>query len=112
MNIKTAKYIRQNRVCAENIFRDWREFLSVLYESNDRVDMIVWFDFIKISEQSESLGGGGYRDTQNPDYMWAETPLFEVGLDDKPLEYIAEYIDSVMSEYANHDLYPAFYIKE
>lgn len=112
MNIKTAEYIKQNRVCGENIFRNWREFLNVLYENGDRADIIVWFDYCKVTEQHKSLGGGGYRDTQNPEYMWAETQIFENGFGDKSLEEILEYIESVRNEHREYDLYPSFYIKE
>lgn len=112
MNIKTVEYIKQNRVCGEEIFRDWREFLNVLYENGDRVVMIVWFEYCKISEQYKPLGGGGYRDVQNPGYMWAETQIFETGFEDKSLEEILKYIEGVRNEYREYDLYPSFYLEE
>lgn len=112
MNTEIAEYIRQNRTCGENIFLDWKEFLNVLYKNGGRVDMIVWFDYCKLSEQEKSLGSGGYRDTRNPGFMWAETQIYEVGLANRSIEEISEYIERVRNEYPEHELYPSFYPEE
>lgn len=89
--MKTAinEYIEQNKLCSEYIFSDYKEFLELLLANDGAVEMIVWYDYCKIEEQSESLGAGGYIDKKNNDYMWAETQIYENGF-----------------------LYPAFYIAE
>lgn len=112
MNISTAEYIKKNRVCGENIFRDEMAFLNVLFNNGDRVKMIVWFEYCAISEQKNSLGSGGYRDAANPGFMWAETQLFEVGLENRTLGELSEYIERVRAEYSGHELYPSFYLEE
>lgn len=69
MTDKLSEYIQQNQLCTEGIFRNWEEFLKLLYESGGRVEAILWFDYCKIEEQTSSLGCGGYRDVQNEGYM-------------------------------------------
>jgi len=41
--------------------------------------MIVWFDYCKIENQSESLGAGGHIDKRDNAYMWSETQIYEIG---------------------------------
>lgn len=112
MNSEVSRYIAENKVCAELIFRDSKEFLNVLFANGGKVEGIVWFDYCKISEQNKSLGGGGYADKQNSGYMWAETQIFEYPLADKSLNEILEYMDGVRREYSAYDLYPSFDITE
>lgn len=45
--------------------------------------MIVWFEYIEISQQRNSLGYGGYKDVQNEGYMWAETMIYDSELKEK-----------------------------
>lgn len=112
MNSVLQAYIAENKVCSELIFRDPKEFLTVLFANGGKVEGIVWFDYCKISEQDKSLGGGGYVDKQNSSYMWAETQIYEYPLTDKSHEEILEYMDSVRREYSAYDLYPSFDITE
>lgn len=71
-----------------------------------------WFDYCKIANQSESLGAGGYIDKRDNDYMWAETQIYEIGLDNKTLSEILQYIEDIKNTYQDYKLYPAFYIAE
>ena len=112
MNDELSRYIAENKVCSELIFRDPKKFLDVLFANGGKVEGIVWFDYCKISEQGKSLGSGGYIDKQNSGYMWAETQIFEYPLTDKSLEEVLEYMDGVRREYNVYDLYPSFDITE
>ena len=56
MNGTIEKYIDSHKVCSEYIFRDWTEFLTILFSNGGRVEAILWFDYCKISEQNNSLG--------------------------------------------------------
>lgn len=112
MNSEISRYIAENKVCTELIFRNPKEFLAALFANGGRVEGIVWFDYCKISEQDKSLGGGGYVDKQNSGYMWAETQVYEYPLTDKSLNDILKYMDSVRREYSAYDLYPSFDITE
>ena len=105
------KYIEKNKLCSELLFSDWKEFLDLLYLQGGYVESILWFEYVKISEQSKSIGSGGYIDKINPDYMYAETHIFEQGFDDKSLSEIDEYIHSILLEYPNNKLIPSFFIK-
>ncbi len=111
MNEKLNKYFDEHKVCNAYIFRNWEEFLQMLFENNGRVKMIVWYDYCKIVEQHKSLGSGGYRDLQDADYMWAETPLYETELNEKSLDEILDYISAIKKQYSKYDLYPEFYVQ-
>ena len=104
------KYIDNHKVCGDNIFNNEMEFLNVLYSYQGKVEVIVWFEYCKISEQEKSLGGGGWIDKQNPEYMWAETPIYEVDFQDKTLNEVLDYIKRIRSEYPRRKMYPAFYL--
>lgn len=93
------KYIEKYKVCGDYIFKDEKEFLNVLYSNQGRVEMIVWFEYCKTAEQRDSLGGGGWIDRQNPEYMWAETPIYETGFENKTLSEVLDYINHIRSEY-------------
>lgn len=112
MNKVLENYIEQNKVCTELLFRDWVNFLNMLFENNGRIESILWFDYCKISEQDSSLGNGGYRDTKNPEYMWAETLIYENGFENYSLEKIVDYISKIRNKYSEHNLYPLFYLVE
>ncbi len=99
-------------MCTECIFKDYREFLEILFGNGGAVSMIVWFDYCKIDNQSESLGAGGYIDKENNSYMWAETQIYEYGFEKKSLKEVLEYIEAITKEYLEHNLYPAFYLAE
>ncbi len=99
-------------MCSEYLFTDWKEFLDLLYAQGGSVESILWFEYIKISEQKKSIGAGGYKDKFHPDYMYAETQIFEKDLEHKSIYEIKEYIKSVFEEYPNNKLMPLFYITE
>ena len=65
------------------------------------------------------MGSGGYTDPDNPAYMYAETQLFECGLETKTLQEIIEYIRNVKAsglrygnKYVSHELVPSFFMDE
>lgn len=112
MNTNVRQYIQKHKVTTANalIFRDWEEFLNILYQNNGRISMIVWYEYCRINEQQ--LGMGGYIDEENKGYMWAETLIYEENLQEKTLNEILEYISEVRKEYSDYDLYPEFYLQE
>ena len=111
MTDRIVSYIEKHKVCSELIFRDWKGFLTTLFENDGKVEAILWFDYCKISEQEKSLGGGGYRDPLQNGYMWAETPIYENELNNKSLNEILEYIEKTREKYHEYNLYPCFYIQ-
>ena len=106
------EYIELNKLCSEYLFADWLGFLTVLYENNGRVEAILWFEHILICRQKESLGAGGYLDKQNPEYMYAETQIYENGFEKKSFEEVKDYILATLKKYPGNNLVPAFYITE
>ena len=111
MNSTIETYIDSHKVCNELIFRDWTAFLTTLFENSGKVEAILWFDHCKISEQEKSLGGGGYTDSLQNGYMWAETQIYETNLSNKSLKEILDYIEKTRKEFHKYDLYPCFYIQ-
>lgn len=105
------KYIKEHQLCAEYIFADWEAFLDLLYEHSGRVDSILWFEHVRIIDQKDSLGAGGYRDQADPEYMYAETPMHD-GMESKSLSEVKEYIQATLAAYSNHVLIPSFYIDD
>ena len=103
------EYIEQNKVCSAFIFRDWNAFLDILFEGGGSVKEILWFEYVLIDRQMESLGGGGYRDSANPDYVWAETMIYDKGLEQKSLSEIKEHIDRTIKSHIPHRLVPCFF---
>lgn len=110
MDRYVEQYIQKYKIskCNALIFRDWEKFLHILYRNNGRVEMIIWYEYCMINEQQ--IGMGGYTDSENKDFMWAETRLFETDLQEKSMNEILEYILKVKKEYSNIDLYPEFYL--
>lgn len=107
---KVKQYIEAHKLCSENLFYDWEQFLELLFAQGGKVAAILWFEHILITEQVNSLGGGGYRDQENPDYMFAETYIFDSNMENKSLSDIKEYIQSILASYPNHKLLPSFFI--
>lgn len=101
-------YISNNYVCSELIFREWEDFLDILFDSGGRVKEILWFEYVQIDRQKESLGCGGYLDHQNPDFMWAETMIHDQNLENKSLSTIKEHINDVKCAHLPHTLVPCF----
>ena len=109
---KVKAYISNHQLCPEYLFDDWVEFLELLYEEGGYVESILWFEHVRIIDQKDSLGGGGYRDKTNPEYMYAETFLYEDNMESKSLSEVKKQIESTLTSYPNNKLIPAFYIAE
>lgn len=45
------EYIQKNKKANALIFRAWEECLHILYKSDRRVEMIVWYEYCRINEQ-------------------------------------------------------------
>ncbi|MBO4697191.1 MAG: hypothetical protein J5643_07940 [Lachnospiraceae bacterium] len=104
------KYIEEHAFCSELIFRDWEEFLNILYANGRNVSAVLWWDYCRIEKQADSLGSGGYKDPKNPGYMYAETQFYEDGFETMTLPEILEYIQSMRAKYPDADLVPSFYL--
>jgi hypothetical protein len=105
-------YIEDNKLCLDYLFADWEEFLEILYTEGGCVESILWFEYIKINKHKQSIGSGGYKDKSNPEYMYAETQIFDEDFENKSLYEIKEYIKSIIENYPNNKLMPSFYISE
>ena len=105
---KVLQYIEEHRLCREFLFDDWPGFLELLYEQGGCVESVLWFEHVLITEQKNSLGGGGYVDKTDAKYMYAETYLCNNNLKNKTLDEVKEYIESVISAYPEHKLIPSF----
>ena len=105
-------YIEKHKVCSDYIFPDWKEFLELLYSQGGCAEAILWFEHVRIDEQIDSLGGGGYKDAANPAYMYAETYIYEGGMANKNLPEIEEYIESVIRSHPYNHLMPSFLLAE
>ena len=110
MDGNLAQYIQKHKISKSSalIFRDWGQFLHTLYQNNSRVEMIIWYEYCKINEQQ--IGMGGYIDTENQGFMWAETQLFKTDLQEKSLDDLLAYISEIRNQYSGYNLYPEFYI--
>ena len=106
------EYIEKNKLCADYIFSDWKEFLELLYSQGSCVESILWFEYVRIDEQRNSLGGGGYQDATNPEFMYAETYIHDDSMENKTLSEITEYIETVIASYPHNRLIPSFFITE
>ena len=104
-------YIKNNKLCSDDIYRNYKEFLKVLYDNGGKVTDILWFDYCKINEQGKSLGSGGFIDKENEDYMWTETQMWDDKLDNKSLNELLDYIDMIIKKYPKNNLVPSFYYK-
>ncbi len=112
-------YIDTHAFCSEYLFRDWESFLDLLYAEGGRISSILWWDHCRKSQQRESVGSGGYKDPDNDAFLYAETQLYQDGLETKTLEEIKEYIEQQRktglqygSRYKSHDLAPSFRLAE
>ncbi len=103
------KYIEQNKVCSDLIFRDWDEFLDLLFSCGGFVNEIIWFEYVLQEKVKDSLGGGGWGDKTNPAYMWAETMIYDKDLGGKSLLEIKEHINSTIETYLPRILVPCFF---
>ena len=71
------------------------------------------------SQQSNSVGSGGFADPENDSFVYAETQLYKDGLEMNTLEEIKEYINQTRktgfqygNKYRSHDLVPSFYLSD
>ena len=118
-SINVKEYISKHTFCSEYLFKDWESFLDLLYAEGGRISSILWWDHCLKSQQLESVGSGGYSDPDNDEFMYAETQLFQNGLETKTLNEIKEYINRQRKEglhygnkYKSHDLVPSFYLSD
>lgn len=70
--------------------------------------MIIWYEYCRINEQQ--IGMGGYKDTLNHGYMWAETHFYKTDIQDESLNEVIEYINQMRDKYSRYNLYPEFYL--
>ena len=111
------KYFEEKSLYSELVFQDWEPFLDLLYAEGGQVSAILWWDHCKRTEHSKSIGSGGHVDPRNPEYLFAETPLYEYGLETKSLDEIKAYIREIINsdirfgDYISFDLIPSFYIQ-
>lgn len=108
---KVKQYIENHNNYPEMLFEDWQEFLELLYANHGVVSEILFYEYCKISEQQDSLGGDGYKDVNNSEYMYAETMIYERNLQDCSYEEILKYIDTIKKQHPNHDLFPSFFVE-
>ena len=111
MKTKIEEYTKVHSACAGHVllFRNWEEFLLLLYANNECVAMIVWYEYCKRNEQR--IGMGGYVDRHNRNYMFAETHIFKTDLEKKNMDELLAYISETRERYSEYDLYPEFYLK-
>lgn len=116
---KVKDYIAEQSFCSDYLFKDWEAFLKLLYEEGGRINAILWWDHCKKEEHHLSVGMGGYTDLEDSEYVYAETPLFEEGLETKTLKEITEHIMNVKSSglrygdnCISHELVPSFFLVE
>lgn len=116
---KVQAYIEEHSFCSEYLFKDWEAFLDLLYEEGGRVSSILWWDHCRKDLQHASIGSGGYTDPDDPEWMYAETWLYEDGFEERSLEDIKAYIQGIREEdlilgdkYIIFDLVPSFYLAE
>lgn len=114
---KVKTFIEDHSFCSEYLFKDWETFLDILYAEGGAISCIQWWDHCTKSEQHRSIGSGGYADPENPEYLFAETQLFEDGFETKSLDEIKKHIAErrnakicYHNRYISFDLVPSFYL--
>ncbi|WP_418730061.1 hypothetical protein [Coprobacter fastidiosus] len=113
---KVQKYIKDHSFCSECLFKDWESFLNLLYAEGDQISSIFGWGYCKVLEQSFFVRGGGYRDPENPEYMYAETQRWKNDLETMTPDKMKAYITRERktgfqygSKYISHDLVRSFY---
>lgn len=116
---RVEAFISDYSFCSEYLFKNWESFLDILYSEGGRVSSILWWDHCKTTMQHMSVGSGGYLDPDDPEYMYAETQLFEDGFETKTLDEVKGHINTrrasgltVGDKYFSFDLVPSFYLGE
>jgi hypothetical protein len=90
------------------IFEDHEEFLNMLYDRDIRITKIVWHEYCRNGEQQ--IGFWSIIESEDSDYIWAETDLTKMFSKEDTLDEILEYIENTRKEYDQHQLYPEFII--
>ena len=109
MDNELQNYIAKHKVCRDLIFRNWQDFLNLLFSCGGSVREILWFEYVLVSMQAQSLGYGGYADKETPAYMWAETLMYDKNLEHMELAELSEYIDCTIRNHLPHVLVPCFF---
>ena len=109
MDRKLKDYIINNQTSPEMIFRNYKEFLDILFDCGGAVSEILWFEYVLQEKQKDSLGGGGWIDKENPEYMWAETMIYDKNMKHCSLEEIKAHIIETIDKYKPHHLVPCFF---
>ena len=109
MEKRLQEYIERNKVCSDLIFRNQNEFLNLLFACGGFVNEILWFEYVSITEQKSSLGSGGYRDKEHPEYMWAETMIYDKDLGHYSIDEIRAHIEKTIAAYKPYNLVPCFF---
>ena len=119
INKRIQNYIDNHAFCSEYLFKDWEDFLDLIYAEGYRISSILWWDHCLKSQHHESVGSAGYNDPENSDFIYAETQLYKDGLETNTLDKIKEYINQERkigcrygSKYRSHDLVPSFYLAD
>ncbi|MBR0137340.1 MAG: GNAT family N-acetyltransferase [Erysipelotrichaceae bacterium] len=116
---KLREFIKENSFCPEYLFKNWDEFLELLYAGGGKVKSILWWDHCAKDEQKDSIGAGGYIDPDDPECMYAETQNYDDDLESLTLSQIREHIEKQRREglkygdkYISHELIPSFYLDD
>ncbi len=99
-----------NRTKYSEILTDDAElFCREIGKCGASVCEIVWWEYIKRSDQKGSIGGGGPIDAKNNEYMWSEIYYMSKKFTpDTTADELIEYIKCVRETYPTHDIHPAF----
>ena len=72
------------------------------------ISAVLWWDRVRVSENSK-IGSGGYLDPRDPEnYYFAETFIFDTFNENTTFEDYVNYISKVYNEYSSYDIYPSF----
>lgn len=86
-------------------------FIRLVMHSDCYISCIRWWDRANIQLGSK-IGYGGPRDPRSPkDFFFAETDIYQEFSMDTAVTKYCEYLDSVRSNFAEFDLFPAFEIQ-
>lgn len=104
------EYIDAHRVAPVKalIFEKPEDFLKMLYGRDIRIIKIIWHEYCRNGEQL--IGFWGIIESENSDYIWAETDLTKTISKEDTLDEILEYIENTKKEYGQYHLYPEFII--
>ena len=115
---KVKEFIAEHDITnGECLFKDWETFLDLLYSEGGRISIIGWWDHCTHEEHKNSVGMGGYKDPEDPDYVYSEIQSENDDLETKTLKEIKEYIEETQkagikynAEHYSHELVPSFFL--